>query len=323
MTCAVRFAGVLAAVVVCGSSVACAQMYPLRPIRLIVSTTAGGSPDFVARLMANNLAPQLGYQVVVDNRAGGSGVIGVQTVARSSPDGHTLLIATTNFVTIPLIKDPPPYQVLRDFAPITYAAQAPNILVVRPGLPVKTVADLIALARSQPGKLNYATGSSGASPHLAAELFNHMAKVATIQVAYRGAAQALIDLAAGQVDFMFATAVSVAPHIKAGRVRPIAITSLQVSSQAPDLPTVASSSLPGYESGVHYGFLAPAGTPQAIARRLNAEMVRILKRQDIVDLLRNDGSDVIGSTPEGYATFLKNDMAKWGAVIKVANIRMD
>ena len=308
---------------VAASVAAAAQTYPTRPVRLIVTTTAGGSPDMIARLFAQHLTQSLGQQVVVDNRPGASGIIGTQTVARSAPDGYTLMIATTNFVTIPLLKADPPYSVAADFAPIILAAHGPNLLVVRPTLPVKSVSDLIALARAQPGKLNYATGSSGASPHLAAELFNTMAKVKTIQVAYRGSAQALIDLIAGQVDLMFATAVSVAPHVRSGRLRALAITTAQPSALAPDLPTVAASGLPGYESGVTYGFVAPARTPQALVRRLNAEMLKIVQRADVKERLMSDGSEAIGSTPEEYAAFLRADSAKWAKVIKDANVRVD
>ena len=184
--------------------------------------------------------------------------------------------------------------------------------MVRPSLAVKSVGDLIALAKSQPGKLNYATGSSGASPHLAAELFRYMAKVNVVQISYRGAAQALFDLIGGQVDMMFATAVSVAPHLRSGKLKALAITTLEPSALAPDLPTVAASGLPGYESGVHFGFLAPARTPQPIVRRLNADIVKILHRADVRERLLADGSEVIASTPEEYAEFIKRDGAKWG-----------
>ena len=314
---------VVIAVTAASAGATWAQGYPTRPVRFVAPTTAGGGHDTVGRLVAQPLTQALGQQVVVDNRPGGNGVVGTQTVARSAPDGHTILIAATNFVTAPLLASEPPFAPLRDFTPITFATHGPNVLVVRPGLAARSVSDLIALARSQPGKLNYAAGSSGASPHLAAELFKHMAKVDIVHISYRGASQALIDLIAGQVDLMFATAVSVAPHIRSGKLRALAITSLQPSVLAPDLPTVAASGLPGYESGVAYGFVAPAGTPQPIVRRLNAEMVKILQRNEVRERLLSDGFEVVGSTPEEYAAMLKRDSAKWSKLIKEANIRVE
>ncbi|MBI4190410.1 MAG: tripartite tricarboxylate transporter substrate binding protein [Betaproteobacteria bacterium] len=298
-----------------------AQSYPTKPIRLIVPSPPGGSTDIMARLVGQNLTHSLGQQVVVDNRSGASGLIGIQTVARSTPDGYTIMIATTNFITIPLLIAEATYS-LGDFAPIVLAAHGPNLLVVRPSLPVKSVADLIALAKSQPGKLNYAAGASGATPHLAAELFKYMGKVNIVHIPYKGASAAVLGLIAEQVDIMFATAISVAPHIRSGRLKALAITSAQPSVLAPDLPTVAASGLPGYESGATSGFVAPARTPQPIVRRLNADMVNILQRADIRERLMRDGYEAMASTPQEYAEFLKRESAKWGKLIKEVNIRV-
>jgi len=269
------------------------------------------------------LTQALGQQLVVDNRPGGNGVIGAQTVARSAPDGHTILSAATTFVTVPLLTANTPYSPAKDFAPVISAIHGPNILVVRPSLAAKSVSDLIALAKSQPGKLNYAAGSSGGSPHLAGELFKYMAKTDIVHISYRGAGQALIDLLAGQVDLMFATAVSVAPHIRSGKLRALAITSAQPSALAPELPTVAASGLPGYESGVGYGYLVPAHTPQPIVRRLNAEMLKVLQRNEVRERLMGDGFEVVGSTPDEYAAMIKRESAKWGKLIKEVNIRVE
>jgi tripartite-type tricarboxylate transporter receptor subunit TctC len=300
-----------------------AQGYPNRPIRLVIPAPPGGGHDVLARLISQPLAQALGQQVVVDNRAGGNGVVGTQIVARSAPDGHTILSAATTFVTVPLLTANAPYSPLTDFAPIISAMYGPNILVVRPGLPAKSVSDLIALAKSQPGKLNYATGSSGGSPHLAAELFKYMAKADIVHVAYRGASQALIDLIAGQVDLMFATAVSVAPHVRSGKLRALAITSAQPSALAPELPTIAASGLPGYESGVSYGFLATARTPQPIVRRLNEEMLKVLQRNEVRERLLGDGFEVSGGTPDEYAAMIRRESDKWGKLIREVNIRVE
>lgn len=314
---------VVIAVVAASAAAAWAQGYPNRPIRLVLPAPPGGGHDVLARLMAQPLTQALGQQLVVDNRPGGNGVVGTQTVARSAPDGHTILSAATTFVTAPLLTANTPYSPFTDFAPIILAMHGPNILVVRPGLAAKSVSDLIALAKSQPGKLNYAAGSSGGSPHLAAELFKYMAKADIMHISYRGASQALIDLLAGQVDLMFATAVSVAPHIRSGKLRALAITSAQPSALAPELPTVAASGLPGYESGVAYGFLAPARTPEPIVRRLNAEMVKVLQRNEVRERLMGDGFEVVASTPDEYAAMIKRDSAKWGKLIREVNIRVE
>lgn len=307
----------------CGVVSVFAQGYPTRPIRLIAPTAPGASVDMVARLVGQHLTQAFGQQVVVDNRAGASQVIGTQIVARSAPDGYTMLTTSTPFVTQPLLKSAPPFSPVKDFAPITLAANSPNILVVTQSLPVRTVADLIALARSQPGKLNYATGSSGASPHLAAELFKSMAKVDFVQITYKGAAPALIDLIAGRTHLMFATAVSVMPHVKTERLRALAITSLQPSALLPELPTVAASGLPGYESGVSYGFAVPAGTSSAIVSKLNAEIVKILRKADVRRALLSEGAEVVASTPAEFAAFIKSDMAKWRKLIREINLRID
>ncbi len=314
---------VMIALAAASAATAWAQGFPNRPMRLVLPAPPGGGHDILARLMGPSLTQALGQQLVVDNRPGGNGIVGAQTVARSAPDGHTILSAATTFVTVPLLTANTPYSPSRDFVPITLAIHGPNILAVRPSLAAKSVSDLIALAKSQPGKLNYAAGSSGGSPHLAAELFKYMAKVDIVHVSYRGAGQALIDLLAGQVDLMFATSVSVAPHLRSGKLRALAITSAQPSALAPDLPTVAASGLPGYESGVAYGFLAPARTPQPIVDRLNAEIVKILQRNDVRERLLGDGFEVVASTPEEYAALIKRESAKWGKLIREVNIRVD
>ena len=305
----------------CGG--AYAQLYPLRPIRLVVTAPPGGGADVVARLVARLLPLRLSQQVVVDNRGGANGVIGVVLAARSVPDGYTIVIVSNNFLTIPLLTPDAPYAPLRDFTPVTMATNSPNILVVHPALPVASVQELTALAKSRARKLNYAAGSSGASPHLAAELFKFMAKVDMVHVPYKGAGPALVDLISGQVDLMFATAVSVMPHVKSARLKALAITSAQRSPLAPELETVAASGLPGYETGVTYGFLAPAGTPDRMVATLNAEIVSILYRPEIKERLLNEGSEVVGSSPGQYTAFMKAESIKWAKLFSAANIRLE
>ncbi len=310
----------LCATVVMGAS---AQTYPDRPVRLIVPTAPGASVDFIARLTGHHLTKALGQQVVVDNRAGANQLIGTQIVARSAPDGYTILTTSTPFVTQPLLMTPPPYSPVKDFVPITLAAESPNILTVTQSLPVKSVSDLISYARARPGQLNYATGSAGASPHLAAELFKVMAKVDMVRIGYKGAGPAIIDLIAERCQLMFATAVSVLPHIRSGKLRALAVTTIRPSSLVPDLPTIAASGLPRYESSVSLGFVLPAGTASAIAARLNKEIVKIIQDADVKRAMLAEGVDAVASTPAEFAAFIKAETETWGALFKQINLRVD
>jgi len=314
-----------AGILICAMVVidAAAQAYPARPVRLIVPTAPGASVDFIARLTGHHLTKALGQQVVVDNRAGANQLIGTQIVARSAPDGYTILTTSTPFVTQPLLMTSPTYSPVRDFVPITLAAESPNILVVTQSLPVKSVGDLISYAQARPGQLNFATGSAGASPHLAAELFKVMAKVDMVRIGYKGAAPAIIDLIAGRTQVMFATAVSVLPHIRTGKLRSLAVTTIRPSGLVPDLPTIAASGLPGYESSVSLGFVLPAGTSSAIAARLNKEIVRIMQDADVKRAMLGEGVDAVGSTPAEFAAFIKSETEKWGALFKQINLRLD
>ncbi len=306
-----------------GMTEVAAQRYPVKPIRFVVTAPAGGGVDLMARQIAQNIAEGLGQQVVVDNRGGASGVIGVEVVARSAPDGYTMMIAGNNFLIFPLLGEKVSYDPIRDFSPITLATVSPNILVVHPSVAASSVKDLIALARAQPGKLNYATGSSGASPHMAGELFKAMAKVDIVRVPYKGSAPAIADLLGGQVQLMFSTAVSVVTHIKSGRLKALAISSAQRSQVAPELPTIAESALPGYESGVTYGLLMRAGTPEAYVRMINRETAKYLQKTDSRTRLLAEGSEAVGGSPAEYSAAMKAEIRKWAKVIKDANIRVD
>ena len=307
---------------VLGAVCACGQQYPLKPIRM-VTAEAGGGNDFVARLLAPGLAESLGQTAFVDNRGGAGGIIAADIVAKASPDGHTLLVYASNIWIIPLLRRDVPYDFDNDFSPITWAARSPSTLVVHPALPVRSVQDLIALARARPGALNYGSGGTGATAHVAAELFKSMAGVDIVRISYKGNAPALTDLLAGQLQLVFATAGAVAPYVRAGRLRALAVTSAQPSALAPGLPTVAASGLPGYESISIYGLFAPARTPAAIIARLNYEVVRILYRADIKEKFLASGVEPVGSTAAEFAAAINADVARMGKVIRNAGIRAE
>ena len=301
---------------VLGAGIVFGQNYPNKPIR-IVASAAGGSGDFAVRLIAQGLSGALSQQVVVDNRGG---VIPGEIVSKAPPDGYTLLIDAASFWIGPLLQETP-YDPVKDFAPVTLTDSAPNVLVVNPSLPVKSVKELIALAKARPGELNYGSSSTGSTPHLAAELFNMMAGVKIVRVPFKGSGPAVISLLGGQVQLMFATAGSVAPHVKSGRLRALAVASLQPSALAPGLPTIAASGVPGYEAVAFEGMFAPAKTPVAIIDRLNQEIVRVLNRAEVKERFFNAGVETVGSTPEEFAAAIKSNVAKWGKLIKDAGIR--
>jgi len=271
-------------------------------------------------MLAPGMSGSLGQQVVVENRGGAGGAIAADAVARSAHDGYTLLLYASNIWIIPFLRKNLPYDPIRDFAPITWLAKSPSILVVHPSLPVRDSKQLIALARARPGALNYASGGTGATTHLAAELFKSMAKVNIVRIAYKGNGPALNDLIAGQTQLMFGTSGSVTPHVKASRLRALAVTSPQPSPLAPGLPTVAESGVPGYESLSIYGIFAPSKTPAAIVGRLNRDIVALLGRSEIREKLLNTGVETVGSTADEFAAVIKSDMARMGRVIREAGI---
>ena len=294
-----------------------AQDFPTRPVR-IVTSEAGGGNDVQARVIARGLTGVLGQQVIVENRP--SGVIPGEIVARATPNGYTLLLYNNTLWTGPLIQKAP-YDPLRDLAPVTTATIAPNVLVVNTALPAKSVADLISLAKSRPGQLNYASSGTGATNHLAAELFKTMAGVDIVRIGYKGAGPGLNDLIANQIQVMFPTAGAASPHVKAGRVKALAVTSAERSSVAPELPTIAASGLPGYESIAIYGIFAPAGTPKAIIDRLNREIAGILATADVKERFFAMGMEAVGGSPAQLTARVKSDMVRMGKVIRDAGIR--
>jgi tripartite-type tricarboxylate transporter receptor subunit TctC len=313
------FAVALAALLSCAA--AHAQDFPIKPVRLVTSEP-GGTADLTARVIAQGLSAAFRHPVIVDNRGGASGIIGIEIVARAPAVGYTLILFSPSLWTLPLIQRVN-YDPQRDFSPVTLAVTTPNILVVHPALPVTSVKALIAYARARPGELNYAAGSTGAASHLAGELFKLMAGVNIVRVPFRGTAPALNAVLGGQVQLMFAAAGSAMTQVQAGRLRALAVTSAQPSALLPEVPTIAASGLPGYEVETNTGMFVPAGTPAAIIRRLRDEVVRALNRADAKEKLAQIGVEVVGNTPEEFAAKVKADMLRLGKVVKDAGIRAD
>jgi len=307
-----------AAAMLASAGVASAQAYPAKPIRMVV-TGVGSGGDFAARVIAQGVSPELGQQIIVDNR--GSGNIPAQIVARSAPDGYTLCLQAAPLWISPFLRKTP-YDPIRDFAPVTLVITSPNILVIHPSLPVKTVKGLIAFAKARPGQLNYATSGIGGSGFLAAELFKSMAKLDMVRINYKGGGLALTELITGQVQMMFANAGAVAPHMKTGRLRALAVTSLTRSPLLPELPPIAEVGLPGYELVSVQGIFAPAGTPRAIIDRLNQAFVPFLQKPETKKIFLKVGVETIGSTPEALAARVKSEMDRLGKVIREAGIKV-
>ena len=309
------------AVAAMAACVAQAQSFPSKTLRMVTGGVGGGS-DFTLRLIAQGLVTPLGQQVVVENRGGASGAIAIQAVSRAAPDGHTLLYYSSSLWIIPLLQDVS-WDVNRDLVPITLAAVAPNLVVVHPSLPAKTIRELIALGKARPGALNYGSGVTGSSLHLAAELFKYMAGVNITQISYKGAGPAVNDLISGQLQLMFASAGSVAPHVKSGRLRALGVTSAKPSPVAPGVPTVASSGLPGFETGAAYAMFAPPGTPAAVVARLHQESVKIINDPEMKEKFITSGVEAVASTPEELTNYMRSEVNRLGKTIKAANIRAD
>jgi tripartite-type tricarboxylate transporter receptor subunit TctC len=295
--------------------------YPNHALRMVVPSSAGGGADIVARIIAPKLAERLGQQVVVDNRPGAGTLIGGDIVAKAPPDGYTLLMAISTLATNPVIYKKMPYDALRDFAAVTQIAALPNVLVVHPSVPVKTAQELIAFARAHPKQLSYGSPGTGTNPHLAMELFCSMAKVGMVHIPYKGSAPAVIDLVAGHITVMAATALTGIPHVRSGRLRALAVTSAKRTAAAPEVPTIAESALPGYDAVQWYGVLAPAQTPADIVTKLHAEIARILQLPEVKDRLLGDGADPVGNTPDEFARFIRAETAKWTKVARDAGIK--
>ena len=297
-----------------------AQNFPSKPIR-IVTAAVGGSNDVMARVIAQGISGPLGQAVIVDNRAG-SVIIPAEVVAKSPPDGHALLLYGAVVWLLPLMRDNVPYDPVRDFAPVTLTSRQPNVLVVHPALPVRSVKELIALAKAKPGSLSFSTGGTGTTSHLAPELFKSMTGINMVRVPYTSGASEINDLLSGQVQLTFSTG-AVSPHIKAGKLRALAVTTAEASPLYPGVPTIAASGLPGYDMGTTYGMWTAARTPDAIVQRLNQEIVRVLQRPEVKDRFLATGVETVGSTSEQLAATMKSQMIRMGKVIKDAGMRVE
>jgi len=306
------------------ATLAGAQTYPSKAVRVIVPFPPGAGVDIVTRNVSGRLGEALGQQLIVDNRAGAGGIVGAEVAAKAPPDGYTLLMGTAGMLTVvPHINSKLPYSPQRDFAPVSLVASVPSMLVVHPSLPAKSVKELIALARAKPGALNYASTGNGTLPHLAAEFFKSQAKINMVHVAYKGSAPAITDLISGQVEVFFGNILSVIPHVRSGRLRAMAVTSLKPQAVAPDVPTLASAGFPEFEAGTWFGLLAPAGTPQEIINRLHADISKVVHLPDVEKRLAGRGATTIGSTPEQFAAYIKSESAKWAKVLKDSGVRAD
>ena len=320
LACIVGLMGVAAA----GQAATATPGYPSRPIRWIVTFPPGGGTDVVARTIAPKLGEWLGQQVVVDNRGGASGIIGTELGALAAPDGHTLLFGTSSGLTIlPLLSSKLPFDTFRDFAPISLLVVIPQMLVVHPGVPVNSVKELIALAKSTPAKLNYATSGAGSPNHLATELFNTLTGITMTHVPYKGAAPGIADLQGGQVQFMFNPMPALMPHVRPGKLRAIGVAGAQRSPAAPEVPTVADAGVPGYEYSLWYGAFAPAQTPKRIVARLNEHIVSILALPDIAQRLAAQGAEARATTQEEFTRFMRAESERLGRVIKTAKIKIE
>jgi len=306
------------------ATAALAQSYPEKPVRLIVPFAAGGGNDSVARLVGKRVSDSLGQQLVIDNRPGAGGVLGAELAAKAAPDGYTLFLGGVGSHAInPNLSDSLPYDPIRDFAPVALLAQAPLVLAVHPSVPADSFKAFVALARSRPGQLNYASNGNGSSSHLAAVMFRSMTGVDMVHVPYKGLSPALADLLSGRVQLMFSSVVAILPHIKSGKLRGLALTGSRRMPSMPDLPTIAESGLPGYEASSWYGVLAPAGTPREIVARLNAELVKALAQSEVRTSLLAEGAEPAGGTPEQFAAHIRAEKERLGKLIREAKIRLE
>ena len=301
-----------------------AQAYPAKPVRLVVGFPAGGPTDIVSRTLAPRLTESLGQTVIVENRGGAGGVIATEQVSKAPPDGHTLLMGTIGGIAVAMSLLPNRgYDSLRDLAPITQAVTVTNLVVVHPSVPAKNVKELLAIARTKPGRLNYASSGNGTVTHLAGELFKLMGKVDITHVPFKGGAPALTALISGEVDLSYENSLVVTPHVKAGKVKALAVTGTKRSQLMPDLPTVSESGLPGYDASGWYGLFAPAATSKAIIARLNQEAVKALRQPDVIRTLSSQGAEPVGNSPEEFTAFVKSEISKWAHLVKTAKMKSD
>lgn len=298
--------------------------YPTKPIRMIVPNPAGGGVDIIARLVVNKLSERLGQSIVVENRPGAGGTIGLGVLAQAPPDGYTLGMGVTATLAIaPSLYRRLPYDPLKDLEPVTLIATLPLILAAHPSLPAKSVRDLVTLAKARPGEIDYSSGGNGTPPHLAAELFKTLAGVKMTHVPYKGGPPAVTAVVSGEVSLMFANALPALPHIKSGRLRALAVTSSSRSDAFPDIATIAESGIPGYHAVQWYGVIAPAGVPRIIVEKLNLEIRQVIKITDVKASLLAEGAELSDTTPEQFRQFIEQEMVKWGKVVRDSSARID
>jgi tripartite-type tricarboxylate transporter receptor subunit TctC len=300
------------------------RSYPDKSVRVVVPAPPGSAPDFLVRLVGQKLSEAWGQPVVIDNIVGASGNIGTERVAKATPDGYTLLFNTIGPIAVNVsLFDKLPYDPIKDLAPISLVAKMPNILTVNPGVPVKNLAELIALAKKEPGRLRYGTAGPGTTQHLSGELLNTLAGIKLVSIPYKSSAQMTTDAIGGQIEVLFHNAPVLLPHLKSGGLRGIAITSAKRSPAVPELPTMAEAGVPGFEITAWFGFMAPRGTPQAIIEKIHADVARIVASPDIRERILAQASEPVGNSPEEYAAFINEEIIKWRAVIKQANMKAE
>ncbi len=298
--------------------------YPAKPVRMIVTAAAGSGPDITARIVGQKLTAALGQSVVIENRPGAGGSIAAELAAKAAPDGYTLVMASAGSHAVsPALYPKLAWDPVRDFVPITIVAVAPNILIVHPSLPVKSVRELIALARARPGELSFGSGGSGSTAHLSGELFRTMANIKIVHIPFKGAPSAALGVIGGQVEMALLNLPPTLPQVKSGRLKGLAVTTAKRTSAIPELPTIAEAGVPGYEASTWYGVMAPAGTPNEITGRLYTAIIADLRTDDTRARIAADGGEVVGSTPEEFAATLKRDLAKWTRVVKDSGARAD
>jgi tripartite-type tricarboxylate transporter receptor subunit TctC len=297
--------------------------YPNRPVRLVNPYAPGGAVDLVGRAVAIGVGQIWGQQIIVDNRPGAGSNIAAEIAAKAPADGYTLFIGTVANTINATLYSKLPFDFARDFAPVALATAAPNVLVVHPSVPAKSVRELIALAKSRPGQLNFASAGTGTAPHLSGELFGAMAGVKMVHIPYKGSPPAVTDLLAGEVALMFSPASTVLPHVKTGRLRALAVTTATRLPSLPELPTVAESGLKGYETLTWFGFVAPARTPPAVVTRLNAEIVKVLALPDVRNQFSVQGIEILGGTPERFADYIRDEIAKWAKAIRLSGAKAE
>lgn len=314
---------VLFALALAATGAALAQAYPNKPVHWIVGFAAGGGADILARAVAPKLGAALGQQIIVDNRPGAAGNIAFEYVVKAPPDGYTLLMGSPGLAANPSLYPKLSFDPIRDFAAVAMLGTVPNLMVVHPSVPATSVKQFIALARSKPGKLNFASPGTGTSLHLAAELFKSLANIEMTHVAYKGSSLAVTDLIGGQVDVFFDVLPSSAPHVKAGRIRALAITDLKRSPLFPDLPTTDEAGVPGYRAVTWNAMLAPAGTPKEVTAKLNGAIAQLLQTPEMKERFAAIGTDPVSMTPEQFAAFLREETSKWSGVIRKAGIKLE